>query len=115
MYRIIIGLVLLSAFSATGLYAHGPEGAGHVQKTEITEIRAGEQATKLVADIVANGKLDASWAQVQPAEVKKKTLKNNPEWVITFNNPREKESAKQKLYVFLSLYGDYLGANHTGN
>ncbi len=34
---------------------------------------------------------------------------------ITFNNPRGTDLAKQKLYVFLSLYGDYLGANHTGN
>lgn len=113
MRRIIICLVVLLAFSVTGVYA----GAGHSHgpKTEITEIQASAQATKIVADIIEKGKLDASWAQVQPVEIQKKTFEGSPEWVITFNNPREKNPAKQKLYVFLSLYGDYFAANHTGN
>ncbi len=114
MRRIIICLVVLLAFSVTGAYAGS--GHSHSQNTEkITESQASEQATKLVAAIVEKGKLDASWAKVQPAEVQKKTFKNGLEWVITFDNPKEKDPAKQKLYVFLSLYGDYLGANHIGS
>jgi len=113
MRKIIICLAVLLAFSVTGAYA----GAGHSHgpKIEITESQAGAQATKIVASIVEAGKLDASWAQVQPAEVKKRIFKGKPEWVITFNNPGEKDMEKQKLYVFLSLYGDYIGANHTGS
>lgn len=113
MHGLIISLVVLLSFSVTGLYAHGP--GGHGPKTEITENQASEMATKVVAAIVKDGKLDNSWAQIQPAEVKKRTFKDSPEWIITFNNPKEKDIAKQKLYIFLSLYGDYLGANHTGD
>ena len=114
MRRIIICLVVLLAFSVTGAYAGS--GHSHSPKTdEITESQASEQAAKIVSDIVKKGKLDASWTQAQPAAVQKKTFKNGPEWVITFNNTREKDPQKQTLYVFLSLYGDYLGANHTGS
>lgn len=115
MHGLIISLVVLLSFLVTGLYAHGPGGAGHGPRTEITESQASEKATEIVAAIVKDGKLDNSWAQMQPAEVKKRTFKDRPEWIITFNNPRGKDTAKQKLYIFLSLYGDYLGANHTGD
>lgn len=113
MRRIIICLVVLLSFTVTGAYA----GAGHSHgpKTEITESEASAKATQLVAAIVKQGKLDASWTQLQPEEVQKKSFKDRSEWVIIFNNSAEKDSAKQKLYVFLSLYGQYLGANHTGS
>ncbi len=114
MQRLIISLVVLFAFSATGLYAHGPDGGGHGSTTKITESEASAKATQLVATIVKKGQLDASWSQVQPAEVKKQTLEGRLEWVVTFYNPAEKDTAKQKLYVFLSLYGDYTGANFEG-
>ncbi|MHB8843342.1 MAG: DUF6488 family protein [Nitrospirota bacterium] len=114
MQRFIISLVVLLAFSATGSYAHGPEG--HGPKTLITESQAGVKATQLVATIVKKGQLDASWLTIQPAEIQKKTVEGRPgaEWVVTFNNPAVKDAAKQKLYVFLSLYGEYTGANYEG-
>ena len=115
MRRIIICLVVLLTFSVTGSYAHGPGGTGHSSKIEISESQASEQATRMVNVMVERGRLGASWAQVQPAEVQKKTDQDRPEWVITFNNPAEKDKAKQKLYVFLNLYGSYIGANHTGS
>ena len=116
MLRNITCLVILLVFSVTGLYAHGPGGEGHKPPdVEITESQAIEQASDIVAAIVKKGKLDASWTEVQAAEVQKKTYQDRPEWVITFNNPAEKDKEKQKLYVFLSLYGDFLGANHTGS
>ncbi len=114
MQRLIISLVVLLAFSATVLYAHGPAGGGHGPKTEITESQASAKATQVVATIVKKGELDASWSQIQPAKVKKETFEGKLEWVVTFNNPAEKDTAKQKLYVFLSLYGEYTGANYKG-
>ncbi len=114
MRRIIICLAVLLAFSVTG--ASAGSGHSHSPKTDaITESQASTEATRIVSEIVQRGKLDDSWAQVRPSDVQKKTFKNNLEWVITFNNPGEKNTEKQKLYVFLSLYGDYLAANHTGN
>lgn len=113
MRRIIICLVVLLAFSATGAYAGA--GHSHAPKTKLTKTEVLSKATSIVAEIVQKGKLDASWAELKPALAEKKTLENRPEWVITFNNSKEEDPAKQKLYVFLSVYGQYLAANHTGN
>ena len=113
MRKIILCLVVLLTFSVTGAYA----GAGHSHgpKTKVTETQVLSKATSIVADIVKEGKLDASWAEIKPALAQKKTFGNGPEWVITFNNPKEKDKEKQTLYVFLSLYGEYIGANYTGS
>ena len=113
MRRIIICLVVLLTFSVTGAYAG--EGHSHAPKTKITKTQVLLQATSIVADIVQKGKLDASWAELEPTLAEKKTFNNRSEWVITFNNPKEEDKEKQTLYVFLSLYGEYLGANHTGS
>jgi len=116
MRRFIVCLVFLLAVSINGVFAHGPGGEGHKQlDVEISETQVMIQAQTIVTAIVKKGKLDASWAEVEPKQVQKKTFNNRPEWVITFNNPEEKDKAKQTLYVFLSIYGDYLGANHTGS
>ena len=113
MYRHVIGLMLLLAFSATGSYAHGPDG-GHGSTTKITESQASAMATQVVATIVKKGQLDTSWSQIQPTEIKQKAFNGMPEWIVTFINPAEKDTAKQKLYIFLSLYGEITGANFKG-
>ena len=113
MRRIIICLVVLLAFSVTGAYAGA--GHSHAPKTKVTETQVLSKATIIVADIVQKGKLDASWTDIKPALAQKKTFENRQEWVITFNNPKAEDKEKQTLYVFLSLSGEYLGANHTGS
>jgi hypothetical protein len=104
----------LLTFSATGLYAHGPGEDGHGPKIVITESQASAKAAQVVATIVKKGQLDASWSPIQPAEIQKKNFQGRLEWVVTFNNPAEKDVTKQKLYVFLSLYGEITGANFKG-
>jgi len=115
MRNIFIYLVLLLVVSVNGVFAHGPGGEGHGPQTELTQNEVSERAIELVAKIVASGKLDASWAEIQPSGVTKKNFNGSQEWVVTFNNPGEKDAAKQKLYVFINIYGQYLGANHTGS
>ena len=95
MRSIIICLVFLLAFSVTGLYAHGPGGSGHGPKVEITEAQVITQAKNIVLGIVGQGKLDPSWGKANLDEVKKKTFDGRSEWVITFNNPEEKDKEKQ--------------------
>lgn len=114
MRRLGICLVFLLAVAVNSVYAHGPGGEGHGPLTEITESEAGERAALLVATIIEKGKLDATWAAVTPARIIKQIFNGSPEWIVTFDNPKEKDPEKQKLYVFISIYGQYLGANHTG-
>jgi hypothetical protein len=38
-----------------------------------------------------------------------------PEWVAVFVNDKITDTEKRKFYVFLTLGGDYIAANFTGN
>ena len=45
----------------------------------------------------------------------KKKKQYGYEWVVAFNNSKEVKPSHQILYVFLSLDGQYLGANFSGD
>lgn len=83
----------------------------HAQRPE-TVIR--QMATSEVKQLVGKGKLDASWKDVEAGKAEQRITKGIKEWVITFNNPKEKDATKQNLYVFLTSTGDFVAANHTG-
>ena len=65
-------------------------------------------------DFVEKGKVDPSWAEVAPASGKLNKRMFGDEWVVAFNNPKIEDTAKQTLYVFLSLGGEYKATNYTG-
>ena len=104
-----IVLVLLSllwspfALSGTG-HSHAP-----VSAQKATTI-----ATKIVTNLVSQGVIDPSWQKVEIAKIEEKTFDGNKEWVASFNNPNIVEKEKQVLYIFLTLGGEYLAANYTG-
>ncbi|MES2784157.1 MAG: DUF6488 family protein [Pseudomonadota bacterium] len=64
--------------------------------------------------LVASGKLDASWKAVKQEKVEQVDGKKGKEWKVTFKNPAATDKDKQSLYVFLSVPGNVLAANHTG-
>ena len=113
MRRIFVCLLTLFALTATTAFA----GAGHSHGpvTPVSEAQSLEKATSIVKNIVNTGKIEASWAAVAPVSSEKKQGKFGPEWVVVFNNPKVKDKAKQTLYVFLTLGGDYIAANYTGS
>ncbi len=88
-------------------HSHGPQKA-------ISSEQAASRASKFIARMVDAEKIDASWVKIAPDSVEKKTFSQDPEWVVTFKNNNIKDPSKQTLYMFLSLYGDALGANYTG-
>ena len=114
MRRFIICLITIFALSATSVYAGAGKGHSHGPVTPVSEEQALKNALSAVTSIVQKDKIDVSWADIKPADAKKKQFKNGLEWVVTFNNPKV-EDKKRTLYVFLSLGGQYLGANFTGN
>jgi len=67
-----------------------------------------------VSKLVEKGKLEASWQSVKVAQSKQKKFGGNLEWVISFTNENISDSSKQTLYIFLSLGGEYIAANYTG-
>jgi hypothetical protein len=37
-----------------------------------------------------------------------------PVWVVTYENPEEKNKAKRTLYIFIDEMGYFINSNHTG-
>ena len=114
-----VGLISVMSLStspllAAGDHAHGPDGSHkHAPAKKISEKEAGSIAKEVVAELVKNKKLKAPWLKVAVATTAKKKFKQEEEWVLTLKNDKA-EKGKQTLYVFLSLTGEYLGANFTG-
>ena len=106
-----LSIAILSLLVAPLALAHG--GAAHSHEL-ITEVRAKEIAKTTVGELTTQKKVDASWRDKEPKITQKKFF-GKTEWVATFENPAVQDAAKKKLYVFLSLDGAVLGANHTGN
>ncbi len=104
---------LLSLFSVT-VIAGGDHDHSHshepIDKNQ-AEITAIENLTRLIG----KGKLDKSWASIKASKIEKKIFSGHPEWMVIFTNDRIVEPEKRTLYVFLSINGDYLAANYTGN
>lgn len=112
--RAIIFSLVLGLFSAAAM-----AGAGHDHghsHDPVSQSQAEEVATKSVSSLVDRGKLDKSWKATSVAKAKKKkNFGGSMEWVVSFKNENIKDPAKQTLYVFLTLGGEYLAANYTGN
>lgn len=64
--------------------------------------------------LASKGKIDASWRAVKLDKAETVEGKSMKEWKFTFNNPAEKDAAKQTLYMFYTLTGNFIGANFTG-
>jgi hypothetical protein len=58
--------------------------------------------------------LDKSWASTTASSIDKKVISGNQAWVVVFINDKITDTKKRKLYIFLTLGGDYAGANHIG-
>jgi len=103
----------LGLFSMTTIAGSGHDH-GH-SHSPVNQTTAKTKATEIVASFVKRNKIDKSWASIKASSVDKKVFKGNPEWVVLFINKKITDTKKQKLYVFLTLGGEYIAANHSGN
>jgi len=94
--------------------SHDHEHGHSHSHTPVNKAAAKNNATEIVAALVKRDKLENSWQTIAASSVEKKTLNGNPEWVAIFVNEKITDAKKQKLYVFLTLGGDYIAANFTG-
>jgi len=117
MKKIIFYLMIAIAFTALPVFAAEDCGhdhdahAGHDHAAELSKDQVIEKASGYVAKLIEKGKLDASWQQIAPTEVKENDAH---EWVVKYSNPELKDSEKLTLYMFLTLSGKYIAANFTG-
>jgi hypothetical protein len=71
-------------------------------------------ANERKAALIKQGKLEASWSDIQPGKPEQIDGKKGKEWKLTFKNPAAKDKAKETLYMFYTLPGNFVAANHTG-
>ena len=110
----LITAVLACSFNplyASGSHDHG--GHSHAQK-EVTKEYAKNVATKEIKSLSQRGKLDKSWINTPMLNMKQKKYNNEMEWVVSYKNDNIKDPNKQNLYVFINLYGEITGVNHSG-
>jgi uncharacterized protein DUF6488 len=104
----ILSLFTLSAMAGSD-HDHGHSHTPADQATATTN------ATKVVVALANKNKLDKSWASIIASSVEKKVYNGTPEWVAVFVNDKITDPAKRKLFVFLTLNGEYIATNFTGN
>ena len=109
-------LVLSSLFFCAPVVAGSGHDHGHShEQAPATKETAEKNAGKAIASFVETGKIDKSWASITASSSEKKDFSGRSEWVVIFMNEKITDTAKQKLYVFLTLSGEYIAANYSGN
>ena len=111
--KILIVVFFVSMFPITSMAGSGHDH-GHSHASVVNQAAATVNATKILTELVKKETLEKSWASIIASSVEKKQFKGNSEWVVVFVNEKITDLAKQKLYIFLTLGGEYIAANHTG-
>lgn len=85
---------------------------GHMEP--ISQPQAATKANNVIQTLVTNRKLDASWSKAQAQETTSQDTPLGKLWVVRYQNPQEKDTAKHVLYIFLDEMGNIVTANHDG-
>ncbi len=105
----LIALAAAAGSLAAPVSAH-PEGHDNEYRPQRRPIA--EIAQESVVRLVTQAKLPASWSRVKPAKSEIRTKNGAQQWVVTFQNPLERNRAKRVLYVIMSTEGTFISANH---
>ena len=109
--NILIGIAL-SLFTTVAF-----AGEGHDHSKPVKPVSAEQAvsiATRNVNRLADTGKIAKSWKGIKAGKAERKAFDGAKEWVVVFENRQIADASKKKIYVFLTLAGDYLAANYTG-
>ena len=108
---LLLGLIL-SLFSTT-IFAGGNHDHG-IKHPPVNQEVANTYALKVIDSLISRNRIDKSWEAISISATEKKTFDGRQEWVVSFVNENIADEDKKKLYVFLTLSGEYLAVNYTG-
>ncbi|MEH6345371.1 MAG: DUF6488 family protein [Bermanella sp.] len=106
-------LFSLPSLAGSG-HGHDHGEAHDHSSAPITSAKATDKVKELIARLVNKGKLEKSWLAATAIKTDKKAFSKGPEWVVLYKNDQVADIKKQNLYVFYSLSGQYIAANHSG-
>ncbi len=114
MKKLIFATVfLLAPMLALAHGDHAPKVANCLAK-ECTKGEI-EAAVPVAVEMLAKkGNLDASWGSQKIEKVEQKKFKKGTEWVATLFDEKQKDTSKQRLYIFVTNKGYLNGSNFTG-
>lgn len=94
------------ADKGSSCHFHGSKAA-----TETTVVGCANQRKEA---LIKTGKLDKSWETANQDKVERVDGKKGKEWKVTFKNLTAKDKAKETLYMFFTVPGNFIAANFTG-
>ena len=115
MKRILSIASLVVAFAVTPS-AFANEGGGchfHGKKPAAEATVLGCAAQRKDA-LIASGKIDKSWQAVKHDNAEMAEGAKGKEWKVTFKDTAAKDKAKETLYMFFTLPGNFIAANFSG-
>ncbi len=71
-------------------------------------------AVKRQQAVIASGKIDKSWQAIKPATFEQVDAQRGKEWKVTFKDEAAADRAKESLYMFFTVQGNFIAANFTG-
>lgn len=95
-------------------HSHGQGGHSHAKKEIVPKSKIESVAKSRKLRLISKGKIPASWKEMGIESSTKKEFSGKIEWVVVFKNSNETNKDKDTLYVFISLYGEFIAANFTG-
>jgi len=115
MKTLATALVLSTLFFGEPVLAGSGHDHGHSHaSTPVDKETVEKNAVKVKDALVENNKIDKSWASIAASSSEKKIINGGPEWLVIFINENISDTEKQKLYMFMTLGGEYIAANFTG-
>lgn len=113
----VLTLVTLLAATLVSPAAHaGADANCHFHgKKPAAEATVLTCASQYKDQLAGGGKIDASWKTVtKPEKMEQIDGKRSKEWKIVFKNPAATDKTKETLFLFYSLSGNLIAANHSG-
>ena len=110
-FLVILGLLFcphLSLADAGGsCHFHG--------KKEATEETIISCSVHHLNRLAKKGSIDSSWASLSHESIEKvSNPKGKQEWRVVYKHPSQTDENKKKLFLFFSIIGNFVAANHTG-
>lgn len=87
---------------------------GHEKQEPLNADEATAAAKKILAGLITDKKLDASWKDATSAGTSQRTVDGKAEWLAKFSNAKAADAAKRDLYVSLTPDGRHIASNFTG-
>lgn len=116
MNKTILATAFVAALSLSSAAQAGADASCHFHGSKpAAETAVLQCATQYKDKLVEGGKLEKSWQAVTKVDkMEQVDGKRSKEWKLSFKNPTAADKTKDTLFLFYSLPGNFIAANHTG-